>query len=190
MHETLTRLSPIICFVLLVGCAKQTQIDSAPPPPPPPLPPAVEAAPPPPPEIPPPPPPPPKRSSQTTSYGVPEDTRDPVLVERGVTEWLSANGYKDYQKVAMVRRIRQESGFNPCARGGPHHYLMQWRDGRLRDLYKHASVKPGTCPTWVAQLRYMDYEIKNNAHYGKFLNTASQKSAYAVFTVAYLGGRM
>ena len=172
------RFVPVM-FVLLFGCTRTAE---TPPPAPPPTPPAAELPPPPLPE----PPPRPKRQS----YSVPENTRNPVLVEKGVHEWLDRHpDYEEYKKVAILRRMRQESSFNPCAIGGPHHYLLQWRDARLRNLYKFAHVKPGVCPSWLAQLEFMHQEIRSTERYAKFLRS-TPKNAYEVFTVAYLGGKI
>jgi hypothetical protein len=86
-------------------------------------------------------------------FNVPENTRDPILVERGVSEWLDRQpGYPVYQKIAVIQRMRQESGFDPCAANGPMRYLLQWRDGRLRRLYQATNSRPGACPSWLEQM--------------------------------------
>jgi hypothetical protein len=122
-------------------------------------------------------------------FSVPENTRDPVLVERGVTEWLDRQpGYPIYQKVAILRRMRQESSFNPCAVNGPMHYLLQWRGDRLRRLHRMTHTRPGTCPSWLAQMRFMHSEIRSNDRYAQFLYTGNYPSAYRLFTQVYLGG--
>src|SRR5688572_22631870 len=114
------RIAPI-ALVILAGCAERPK----PPPPPPPLI-VQQPAPPPPPAagLPAPPqplmepqpggprPPPPRRPVSS----VPENTRNPVLVERGVREWLDNHSeYTAPQKVAILHRMKQESGFQPCA---------------------------------------------------------------------------
>ena len=102
-------------------------------------------------------------------FSVPENTRDPVLVERGVKEWLDQQPeYPIYQKVAILHRMRQESSFNPCAMNGPMRYLLQWRDDRLRRLYQATGSGPGTCPSWLAQMQFMDSEIRSNSRYAQF----------------------
>src|SRR4051794_612497 len=58
-------------------------------------------------------------------FSVPENTRDPVLVEQGVGEWLDQQPeYPIHQKVAILHRMRQESSFNPCAVNGPMRHLL------------------------------------------------------------------
>src|SRR3954451_50457 len=53
-------------------------------------------------------------------FSVPENTRDPVLVEHGIKEWLDRQpGYPVHQRFAILRRMRQESSFNPCAANSP-----------------------------------------------------------------------
>src|SRR5437879_5036129 len=43
-------------------------------------------------------------------FSVPENTRDPVLVQHGVEEWLDRQPeYPAYQKFAILHRMRQES---------------------------------------------------------------------------------
>lgn len=124
-------------------------------------------------------------------FSVPENTRDPVLVERGVKEWLDRRPeYPMYQKVAILHRMRQESGFNPCAANGPMRYLLQWRGGRLRRLYQAVHSRPGICPSWLAQMRFMDSEIRSNRRYAQFLYAGNYPVAYRLFTQVYLGGVM
>ena len=124
-------------------------------------------------------------------FSVPENTRDPILVERGVNEWLDRQpGYPVYQKIAIIQRMRQESGFNPCAANGPMRYLLQWRDGRLRRLYQATNSRPGTCPSWLEQMHFMDSEIRSNSRYAQFLYAANYPIAYQLFTQVYLGGTM
>ncbi len=127
--------------------------------------------------------------TQHTTYSVPTNTTDPALVERGVREWLSQHpAYAGSREAAVLRRMRMESGFRPCIRGGPHHYLLQWRSDRLSGLYKHAGVRPGICPSWLAQIEYMDAEIRSDPVYAAFLHTGP-KNAYYTFAAVYLGGR-
>jgi hypothetical protein len=124
-------------------------------------------------------------------FSVSENTRDPVLVERGVTEWLDRQpGYPIYQKVAILRRMQQESSFNPCAVNGPMRYLLQWRDDRLRRLYQATGSRPSTCPSWLAQMQFMDSEIRSNSRYAQFLYAGNYPIAYRLFTQVYLGGAM
>jgi hypothetical protein len=124
-------------------------------------------------------------------FSVPENTRDPVLVERGVGEWLDRQPeYPVYQKAAILRRMRQESSFDPCAVNGPMRYLLQWRDDRLRRLYKTTRSQPGMCPSWLAQMRFMDSEIRSNTRYTQFLSSGNYPDAYQLFTQVYLGGVM
>jgi hypothetical protein len=124
-------------------------------------------------------------------FSVPENTRDPVLVERGVTEWLDRQpGYQIHQKVTILRRMRQESSFNPCAVNGPMRHLLQWRDDRLRRLYQATDSLPGTCPSWLAQMRFMHSEIRSDNRYAQFLSAGNYPSAYRLFTQVYLGGTM
>lgn len=125
-----------------------------------------------------------------TVYTVPTDTRDPVLVERGVREWLHRHEaeYPPFRQAAILRRMRQESGYHPCIGSGPHHHLLQWRDSRLFDLYKHAGVRYGICPPWLAQVRYMNWELTHVAHYSRFMRS-TPRDAYWVFSTVYLGGR-
>jgi hypothetical protein len=124
-------------------------------------------------------------------FSVPENTRDPVLVEHGVKEWLDHQpGYPTHQKVAIMRRMRQESSFNPCAANGPMRYLLQWRGDRLRRLYQATDSRPGTCPSWLAQMRFMHSEIRSNDRYAQFLSAGNYPVAYRLFTQAYLGGTM
>jgi len=124
-------------------------------------------------------------------FSVPGNTRDPVLVERGVGEWLDRQpGYPAHQKTAILHRMRQESSFNPCAVNGPMRYLFQWRGDRLRHLYQATRSRPGTCPTWLSQMQFMDQEIKSNTRYAQFLSAENYPIAYRLFTQAYLGGAM
>jgi hypothetical protein len=124
-------------------------------------------------------------------FSVPENTRDPVLVERGVEEWLDRQPqYPVHQKIAILHRIRQESSFNPCAMNGPMRYLLQWRDDRLRRLYQATNLPSGICPSWLAQMQFMDSEIRTNRRYAQFLYAADYPIAYRVFTQVYLGGVM
>ena len=124
-------------------------------------------------------------------FSVPENTRDPVLVERGVEEWLDRQPqYPVHQKIAILHRMRQESGFNPCAANGPMRYLLQRHDDRLRRLYWATHSRPGTCPSWLAQMQFMDSEIRTNSRYAQFLYAADYPIAYRVFTQVYLGGVM
>jgi hypothetical protein len=124
-------------------------------------------------------------------FSVPENTSDPVLVERGVKEWLEQQPeYPIYQKVAVLHRMRQESSFNPCAANGPMHFLLQWRDDRLRRLHQGTQSRPGTCPSWLAQMQFMDSEIKSNIRYAQFFYAENYPIAYRLFTQVYLGGAM
>ena len=122
-------------------------------------------------------------------FSVPENARDPVLVERGVREWLDVQPeYPIHQKVAILHRMRQESSFNPCAANGPMHYLLQWRDDRLRRLHQATRSGPGTCPSWLAQMQFMDLEIRSNSRYAQFFYAENYPIAYRLFTQVYLGG--
>jgi len=124
-------------------------------------------------------------------FSVPENTRDPVLVERGIGEWLDQQPeYPIHQKVAILHRMRQESSFNPCAVNGPMRYLLQWRDDRLRRLYQATRSGPSTCPSWLAQMQFMDSEIRSNSRYAQFFYAANYPNAYRLFTQVYLGGAM
>jgi hypothetical protein len=124
-------------------------------------------------------------------FSVPDNTRDPMLVERGVREWLDQQPeYPIYQKAAILHRVRQESSFNPCAVNGPMRYLLQWRDDRLRRLYQATRTDPGMCPSWLAQMRFMDMEIRSNSRYAQFFYAANYPIAYRLFTQVYLGGAM
>src|SRR4051794_12516854 len=124
-------------------------------------------------------------------FSVPENTRDPVLVERGVKEWLDQRPkYPIHQKVAILHRMRQESSFDPCAANGPMRYLLQWRDDRLRRLYQATRSRPGICPSWLAQMQFMDSEIRSNSRYSQFLYARNYPIAYRLFTQVYLGGAM
>jgi hypothetical protein len=182
-------------LIVLTGCTAQlhqTEPSSAPPQPPPVAPRTPPVAAPTPSVVAPEPAPSPARMPLPQQrFSVPENARDPVLVERGVTEWLDRQpGYPIHQKVAILRRMRQESSFNPCAANGPMRYLLQWRDDRLRRLYKATGSRPGTCPSWLAQMRFMHSEIRSNNHYAQFLSAGNYPSAYKLFTQAYLGGTM
>jgi hypothetical protein len=124
-------------------------------------------------------------------FSVPENTRDPVLVEQGVREWLDQKPeYPIHQKVAILHRMRQESSFNPCAVNGPMRFLLQWRNDRLRRLYQATRSGPGTCPSWLAQMQFMDSEIRNNSRYAQFFYAENYPNAYRLFTRVYLGGAM
>jgi hypothetical protein len=124
-------------------------------------------------------------------FSVPENTRDPVLVEQGVREWLDQQPeYPTHQKSAILHRMRQESSFNPCAVNGPMRYLLQWRDDRLRRLYQATRSGPGTCPSWLAQMQFMDSEIRSNSRYAQFFYAGNYPNAYRLFTQVYLGGAM
>jgi hypothetical protein len=177
-----------IPLVVLTGCTAQfhqTEPPQAPPQPPP-------IAPPTPPVVAPEPAPFPARMPVPQQrFSVPENTRDPALIEHGITEWLDRQpGYPIYQKVAIFRRIRQESSFNPCTVNGPMRYLLQWRGDRLRRLHRATHTRPGTCPSWLAQMRFMHSEIRSNDRYARFLSTRNYPSAYRSFTHVYLGGTM
>jgi hypothetical protein len=176
-----------IPLVVLTGCTAQlyqTELPAAPPQ----LPPAPPVAAPAPPVVAPEP---ARMPIPQQRFSVPENTRDPVLVERGVKEWLDERpGYPIYQKAAILRRMRQESSFNPCAANGPMRYLLQWRDDRLRRLHQVTRSRPGTCPSWLAQLRFMDSEIRSNDRYAQFLSSGNYPIAYQLFTQVYLGGVM
>ena len=122
-------------------------------------------------------------------FSVPENTRDPVLVEQGIKEWLDQQPeYPSHQKLAILQRMRQESSFNPCAANGPMRYLLQWRDDRLRRLYQATRSGPGACPSWLAQMQFMDSEIKSNSRYAQFFYAGNYPNAYRLFTQVYLGG--
>lgn len=197
-------IAPISLVVLLSACTDQKRPapeTAAPPPPAPSVPPAA-ALPPPPVAVPPEPSPPPQRPirrqsnaaprEQAKKYSVPPNTRDPVLVEKGVREWLAQHAdYDAAQKAAILKRMRVESAYDPCvsSASGKYHHLLQWGQERLRGLYHHAKVRPGTCPSWLAQLEYMDREIKSNDRYASFLDT-KPRQAYAVFSTVYLGGKI
>jgi hypothetical protein len=186
MLKALARIASIP-LILLSGCVVHKGGEIPPPPPaaPAPVPPqAMPQLPP----APPPAPPPPRRQSRIT---VPENTRDPVLVEQGVREWLAERPeYPHFQKVAILHRMKQESGFNPCARNGPMHHLLQWRDSRLVHLYRATRSRPGSCPSWLAQMRFMDQEIKSDHRNARFFFAENEPKAYRLFTTVYLGGVM
>lgn len=189
MLKALARIASIP-LVVLCGCTVHKGGEVTPQAaPPPPAPPPVAAPPAAPPQAEQPPPPP--RKFQQSRISVPANTRDPALVEEGVKEWLAQRpDYPHFQKVAILHRMRQESGFNPCARNGPMHHLLQWRDGRLRQLYRATNARPGSCPSWLAQLQFMDYEIKSNHRTARFFLAKNEPAAYRVFTMVYLGGVM
>ena len=86
--------------------------------------------------------------------------------------------------------MRQESSFNPCAANGPMRFLLQWRDARLHSLYQATGSGPGTCPSWLSQMQFMDSEIRSNSRYTQFLYAGNYPIAYRLFTQVYLGGTM
>jgi hypothetical protein len=125
----------------------------------------------------------------TDRISVPPDTHDPRLVEVGVRQWLDARPeYTLPQKIAILHRMRQESSFNPCAENGPMKYLLQWQADRLAQLHRWTRTRPGTCPTWLSQMAFMDHEIKNDSRWATFFGTNNKRAAYKVFTSVYLVG--
>lgn len=121
-------------------------------------------------------------------YSVPSNTTDPVLVEQGVREWLTAHpDYDSARQDAILRRMRIESSYRPCASNGPYHALLQWANDRLRALYHHAGVRPGTCPSWLKQLEFMNYEIRHKPRFASFFRTVGLDAAYDNFTRVYEG---
>lgn len=126
----------------------------------------------------------------TVAYSVPANTTDPLLVEKGVTEWLDHHPeYGGVREKAILRRMRVESRFNPCISNGPHHYLLQWRGPRYTGLHKSAGVGPRICPSWVAQMEWMDQEFKDNPRFRSFFHAQTERGAYVDFSTRYLGGR-
>jgi len=69
-------------------------------------------------------------------------------------------------------------------------YLLQWRDDRLRRLHQATRSGPGTCPSWLTQMQFMDSEIRSNNRYAQFLSAGNYPIAYQLFTQVYLGGVM
>jgi len=98
--------------------------------------------------------------------------------------------YPIHQKVAILHRMRQESSFDPCAANGPMHFLLQWRDDRLHRLHQATSSRPGMCPSWLAQMHFMDSEIRSNSRYAQFFYAENYPIAYRLFTQVYLGSAM
>jgi hypothetical protein len=124
----------------------------------------------------------------TAHIRVPANATDPVLVREGVSEWLNAHSaeFKPAHREAILRRMKIESGFQPCVTNGRYHYLLQWADERLHNLWTNAGVRPGHCPSWISQLRHMEWELNHYTQYAVFL----RKPSYYTFTVDYLGGRL
>jgi hypothetical protein len=154
-------------FLALVGCveAPPRQVPS-PPPPPAPQPPT------------------PSRLEPSSYHlSVSPNTRDPEQVKIGVSEWLMQHPrYRPEHREAVLRRIQVESGFEPCIISGPYHYLLQWAGERV----PHG----GGCPSWLAQMEYMDREIDTQENWRAFFAKSSVYAAYVWFSTVYLGGRM
>lgn len=76
---------------------------------------------------------------------------------------LKAKGYNDIQIAGIMGNFQSESNFragilNPNDKGKPSYGLAQWRDDRMRALFRHAGTQN---PTIEQQIDFMDYELKN-----------------------------
>jgi hypothetical protein len=155
-----------LCLLLLAGCARAESPRPLPQP----------AA-------------PPQVTVTEKPYSVPLDTTDPVLVRQGVDEWLARHIEFAVLRTAVLRRMGQESGFEPCITNGPHKYLLQWRDERLRTLAEIAHTPLGKCPRWIDQMAHVAWELHHYPQFARVLH-ATPGTAYWLFSGTYLGGRM
>src|SRR5205085_5705952 len=77
----------------------------------------------------------------------------PDVTRAEMVNWLSTNGYRDYQVAALMQLADTESGFRPCVIGpGGYHYLFQWGGVRLRQLREFA--RTSGCPQLKTQLAF------------------------------------
>ena len=120
----------------------------------------------------------------------------PVETKRGISEsagrlqpkiaqWLDQHGYKEYQRNAILKLIWRESRFVPgvIAKSGSA-CLFQWVGPRK------AAVFRGTrgCPSWQAQMTFMDWELHNVKDYAAFWRAGPQSAANVLVSKFALGG--
>lgn len=104
-----------------------------------------------------------------------------------MAQWLSANGYRDFQIEALIEHAQVESGFQACAAGpGGFRYLFQWGGTRLHQLQQFA--RHSGCPRLKTQLAFADNELRNDPKFTCFWNAATESGAYAALRRGFGGG--
>jgi len=111
----------------------------------------------------------------------------PSAARAEMVEWLSTNGYRDFQIAALVQHAKVESGFQACVGGpGGFRYLFQWGGTRLQQLQKFA--RHAGCPQLRTQLAFADKELRNDPKFTCFWNAATESGAYAALRRGFGGG--
>lgn len=101
----------------------------------------------------------------------------PDATRAEMVNWLSTNGYRDFQVTALMQLADTESGFRPCVIGpGGYHYLFQWGGVRLRQLREFAQTSG--CPQLKTQLAFADRELRGEPKFSCFWGATSEPSAY------------
>ena len=126
---------------------------------------------------------------ETAFHPLPPPAEPPVAIPQSRTppppdatraemvNWLSTNGYRDYQVAALMQLADTESGFRPCVIGpGGYHYLFQWGGVRLRQLREFA--RTSGCPQLKTQLAFADRELRGEPKFSCFWGATSEPAAY------------
>ena len=101
----------------------------------------------------------------------------PDATRAEMVNWLSTNGYRDFQVAALMQLADTESGFRPCVIGpGGYHYLFQWGGVRLRQLREFA--RTSGCPQLKTQLAFADRELRSESKFSCFWGATSEPAAY------------
>ncbi len=105
-----------------------------------------------------------------------------------VSGWLSAHGYDDIRRPAVLRSIYLESRFQPCVTRGPRGsgYFLQWLGPRRVALERFA--RSTRCPSWETQMEFMDMELRSG-RYPLFWATRDGRMAFRVMREQFGRGR-
>lgn len=100
---------------------------------------------------------------------------------------LTARGYSPAQAAGIVGNLQQESSLNPTAWGdkGTSYGLAQWHNDRLTGLQNHAQGLGLDPSDPVAQVSYLDWELKNKES-GAYKNLMAAQTPEQAAT-AFLG---
>ena len=114
----------------------------------------------------------PEASAQRLTPPGPEEARAEIV------DWLSKNGYREFQVDALLEHAQVESGLQACAAGpGGYRYLFQWGGRRLEQLQRFA--KTSGCPQIHTQLAFADKELRNDPKFTCFWDATTESAAYA-----------